>query len=204
MSSAVPISGTAIRGAPYLHRHWLSPIVYRHFIRTVVFLGAESTGKSTLTGAAAEATNTAFMHEYGRDYYAEKGGQLDLPDYMHIARTHQQLEDRALMEARDFLFVDTNALTTLFYSYYYNGAALPELHQIAHDSLSRYDLTFVCDTDIPFEQDGWRDSAILREKSQRMVLMDLNNRKIPYAIVSGNLQARLGAVLVRAGAVTKA
>lgn len=190
----VPISGTRIRLSPYENRRWLSPVVYRHFVRTVVFLGAESTGKSTLASKLAKASNSVFVHEYGRDHYAAKGGQLTLEDYVHIAKTHQEIEDERLMEAREVLFIDTNALTTLFYSYYYNGAALPELHEIAAKCLPRYDVTVVCDTDIPFEQDGWRDNAVLREKSQRMVLMDLNNRRVPHLVAQGSLAARVSTV----------
>jgi NadR type nicotinamide-nucleotide adenylyltransferase len=161
----------------------------------VVFLGAESTGKSTLTSHMAEHLDTAFVREYGRDHYAERDGKLTLDDYVTIARTHQQMEDSCLMEARGVLFIDTNALTTLFYSYYYNGGALPELHDIADRCVNRYDLTFVCDADIPFEQDGWRDNALLREKSHRMVLMDLNTRRVRYRLVSGSKDQRRAAVL---------
>ena len=45
------VSGTAIRADVHRHRGELDPRVYRHFVERVVFLGAESTGKSTLTGA---------------------------------------------------------------------------------------------------------------------------------------------------------
>ena len=44
----VPISGTQLRGDVHAFRHMLDPRVYRHFVRRVVLLGAESTGKSTL------------------------------------------------------------------------------------------------------------------------------------------------------------
>jgi NadR type nicotinamide-nucleotide adenylyltransferase len=189
-----PVSGTALRNDPFALRHFLSPTVYRHFVRTVVFLGAESTGKSTLTAAMAERRNTAFVHEVGRDYYAERGGVLTLHDYVEIARLHQRLEDERLMEARRFLFIDTNALTTLFYSYYYNGGALAQLHSVAAACLSRYDYSFLCAADIPFEQDGWRDTPALREKMQRMVLMDLVNRGIPYLPVAGSLDQRIATV----------
>lgn len=189
-----PVSGTRLRGSIYDFRQFLSPVVYRHFVRTVVFLGAESTGKSTLAAHMAEAMGSAYVHEHGRDYHAARGGVLDLDDYVTIAREHMAIEDQRLMEARDVLFIDTNALTTLFYSYYYNGAARRALHEIAETCLERYDYSFVCDADIPFEQDGWRDTAELRTKSQRMVLMDLNARRVAYVTVSGSIEARAAKV----------
>lgn len=191
----VPVSGTRLRGSMYDFRQFLSPVVYRHFVRTVVFLGAESTGKSTLTAHLAEAMGTAYVHEHGRDYHAARGGVLDLDDYVTIAREHMVIEDSRLMDARDVLFIDTNALTTLFYSYYYNGGARRPLHEIAEACLERYDYSFVCDADIPFEQDGWRDTAELRAKSQSMVLMELDARRVAYDTVSGSVAARADKVI---------
>ncbi len=45
----------------------LKPRVYRDLITNVVFMGAPSTGKTTLVKALAEQFNTVWMHEYGRD-----------------------------------------------------------------------------------------------------------------------------------------
>ena len=50
----VATSGTAIRGDVHGHRADLDSRVYRHFVERVVFLGAESTGKSTLTARMAD------------------------------------------------------------------------------------------------------------------------------------------------------
>ena len=50
----VPISGTEIRGDLFQYRGWLDPLVYSSLIHKVVFVGTESTGKSTLARACAE------------------------------------------------------------------------------------------------------------------------------------------------------
>ena len=44
----VPVSATAIREDPYTNREYIDPLVYRDLITKIVFLGAPSTGKSTL------------------------------------------------------------------------------------------------------------------------------------------------------------
>ena len=49
----VPTSGTAIRADVHADRRDLDTRVYRHFVERVVFLGAESTGKSTLAARMA-------------------------------------------------------------------------------------------------------------------------------------------------------
>ena len=47
----VPTSGTVIRSDPYAYRGWMDPLVYASLIERVVFVGTESTGKSTLAQA---------------------------------------------------------------------------------------------------------------------------------------------------------
>lgn len=170
--------------------HWLDPV------KKVVFLGAESTGKSTLARRMAQAFQTPFVAEYGREYYEQKGGVLTLEDYVHIAQRHRELEDTARLriaqtQGSGYLFIDTNALTTLFFSYYYNQGGLPALHQLANECKERYHYVFVCADDIPFEQDGWRDNALWRGRMQGLVLHDLDCRGIEYHLVYGSLAERV-------------
>src|SRR5829696_9000205 len=44
----LPVSGTEIRQDPFAFRQYLDPLVYRDLIVNAVFLGAPSTGKTTL------------------------------------------------------------------------------------------------------------------------------------------------------------
>lgn len=170
--------------------HWLDPV------KKVVFLGAESTGKSTLTQRMAQEFQTHFVAEYGREHYEQNGGVLTLPDYVQIAHKHREIEDNARLRIAQtkgggHLFVDTNALTTLFFSYYYNQGGLPELHKLANECKERYHYVFVCADDIPFEQDGWRDNAIWRGRMQGLMLHDLDCRGIEYSVVHGSLGERV-------------
>jgi HTH-type transcriptional regulator, transcriptional repressor of NAD biosynthesis genes len=186
-------------------RFWMQPI------KKVVFLGAESTGKSTLTEQVAKEFQMPFVAEYGREYYEQKGGRLTLEDYLTIAKEHRRLENKATItlakklkrfvdkktsslpntDARGYVFIDTNAITTLFFSYYYNQGGLAELHQLANDCKNSYHHIFVCADDIPFKQDGWRDNKVWRGRMQGMVLHDLDSRGIHYALITGNLEQRV-------------
>lgn len=189
---------------PYAHAslmQWVHPLVYKDLlhgsqpVQKVVFLGAESTGKTTLTRRMAAEFQTEPVSEYGREHYEQKGGVMALEDYVHIARKHRELEDRAVQEARrggrGYVFVDTNALTTLFFSYYYHQRALPELHKLADECQSRYHYVLVCADDIPFEQDGWRDNQTWRGRMQGLVLHDLDVRGTEYRVVHGTLEQRV-------------
>jgi HTH-type transcriptional regulator, transcriptional repressor of NAD biosynthesis genes len=191
---SVPASGSLVRGDVHGHRHLLDPRVYRHFVQLVVIMGAESTGKTTLAELLAEEFQTTWVPEYGRTHYEERGGRLDLADYVTIAEVHRQHEELAALSANRYVFCDTNAITTMFFSHYYNRDSLPALHDYANECRQRYAHVFVCDDDIPFEQDGWRDTLEWRTRMQGMVLHDLRVRSVPFTIVSGSLEQRVAAV----------
>lgn len=191
----VPASGTMIRSNVHAHRHFLDPRIYRHFVERVVFLGAESTGKTTLTRRMASELGTVHVDEYGRTHYEEQGGVLTLDDYVEIAHTHRRLEDEAILRANRWLFVDTNAITTMFFSHYYNGASLPRLRDLADDCAQRYQFHLVCAPDIPFEQDGWRDNEVWRARMHGMVRHDLAVRRIPDTVIQGSIERRVDQVV---------
>jgi HTH-type transcriptional regulator, transcriptional repressor of NAD biosynthesis genes len=189
--STVPVSGSMIRADVHAHRQFLDPIVAAHFVERVVLLGAESTGKTTLAALLADRFHTAWVPEYGREYYEERGGELGLDDYVVIAHRHREREDAAALHANRYLFCDTNAITTMFFSHYYNRDSRPELHRLADECADRYAHVFVCDDDIAFEQDGWRDSVEWRTRMQGMVIHDLRVRRIPFTLVRGTPADRL-------------
>ena len=111
---AVPISGTAVRSDPHRWRQYLDPRIYRHFVERVVFLGAESTGKSTLAERMAVEYKTVWVPEYGRELFEREGGTLELHHLEEIARVQHEREEVALLKANRYLFCDTNARTSVW------------------------------------------------------------------------------------------
>ncbi|SDN61297.1 nicotinamide-nucleotide adenylyltransferase, NadR type [Paenibacillus sp. yr247] len=188
----VPVSGTQVRNAPYENRHYLSPIVYKDMITKVVFLGAPSTGKTTLSSYLANHNNTVWMPEYGREYWEKHQVErrLSLGQLEEIAEGHLEREDNLVQNARDVLFVDTNAITTYMFSHYYHGSATLRLSQMAVDAASRYDLVFVCDTDIPYADTWDRSGDVQRLVFQKQIIADLKMWKIPYFLLNGTLEER--------------
>jgi len=67
--SKYPISASLIRKDPFVFRKYIHPRVYRDLITNVVFLGAPSTGKSTIAERMAKEFFTVWMPEYGREYW---------------------------------------------------------------------------------------------------------------------------------------
>ena len=90
--SYVPISATAIRMDAFGNRRFLHPIVYRDLITQVVFLGAPSTGKSTLTEELAKRHQTTWMPEYGREYWEanQEARRLTTSQLVQIAEEHRR------------------------------------------------------------------------------------------------------------------
>jgi len=190
---AVPVSGTALRADVHGLRAFLDPVVYAQFVRRVVILGAESTGKSTLTRALGEAFGTAWVREYGRDVYERERGALTPEHFLEIARGHRALEDEAIVSpgVREWVFSDTDAATTLMWSHLLTGTARPELHALADECRVRYAHAFVCGTDLPHEQDGWRANTEVRAVQQAFIRQDLATRRVPFTVLHGSVQERI-------------
>lgn len=183
-------SGTLIRSDVHRYRYMLAHDVYRSFVRRICLLGGESTGKSILSKALADVLDTAYVAEFGRDYWEEKNGVLTADDLLHIAREQVSREQQA--EANRYLICDTSPLTTLFYTLDQYGHAPQELHQLAE---RQYSLVVLCGAEFPFVQDGTRQGEAFRARQQAWYEQELSRRKIPYLSVSGSLQDRLGQIL---------
>lgn len=195
-----PISGTRIRVDPHAHRRWMHPLVHAHFVEKVVFLGAESTGKSTLAQSLSAALEEPHVEEVGRRLWVDADGDLPLADYVRICREHTALEDRAALEAKRFVFVDTNAITTQSYAFFFHGECPDDVRDYADRCRDRYAHTFVCRPDIPFDQDGTRVHPQVQQYQDGAIRNDLTIRNVPYTMVGGTLAERIAFVRRSIGA----
>lgn len=188
----VPVSATAIRSNPFNYRQFISPVVYKDLITNIVFLGAPSTGKSTMAEVMAKEFNTAFMPEYGREYWElhHVNRKLTRQQLVEIAEDHLEREDKLIQQSNRYLFTDTNAITTFMFSQYYHGDAEQRLINLAKQAETRYDLVFLCDTDIPYDDTWDRSGNVQRQTFQAEIIKDLHQRNINYILLSGNLEER--------------
>jgi HTH-type transcriptional regulator, transcriptional repressor of NAD biosynthesis genes len=167
---------------------------WRDRVHRVVLMGAESTGKSTLTERLAQEFNEPFVLEYGREVWQTKNGELEQSDYTHIAEHHRELEDSAILNARRFLFVDTNAITTAYLGSVYEGTVPDRVIELARAAETRDHHVFLLADDIPFEQDGWRDGTLWRSRSQSIIKYDLRSRGVHFTAILGDFESRVNQV----------
>lgn len=190
---AVPISGTALREKCFENRQYLSPVVYADLITKVCFMGAPSTGKTTLTQAMAQRYKTLWMPEYGAEYWLEHhvDRRITLEQFEAIAPEHNRREDELVLQSREYLFCDTNPITTYVFAKDYHGTAGPVLSRSAMEAEKRYDLFFLCDKDIPYADTWDRSGDQKRMWFQEQIVGDLAERRVPFFRVGGTISDRV-------------
>ena len=186
--AAVPISGTVLRDDPHTHRRFLHPRVYADFVERVCILGGESSGKTTLARALAAHLGTAWVPEYGRTLWEQRGGKLAFADMLHIGAEQLAQEAVLAQEARRWLVCDTSPLVTAFYSDALFGAVDPALVALARQP---YAATFVCAPEFAFVQDGTRIDAAFRRRQHAWYCAELDRRGTAYTLLSGSVEARV-------------
>lgn len=190
----VPISSTEIR--EWASRHWdyIPGVCKEYYTRKVLVVGGESTGKSTLVQNLALAYNTNFVTEVGRDTCDYAGGEeLMIAEdlYENFLRQKIHIMD-ASRNSNRILFVDTDALTTLFYSEFLLGNTkefikCEKLAQAIVD-ITKWDLVLFLEPTVEFVQDGTRNETIAkdREKYSNQIKKLFEKYEIPYSTISGD------------------
>lgn len=185
------VSGTAIRRDPMQHWAMLPRCVRPHYVRRVSLFGPESTGKSTLAARLARDLGTVHVPEFARAYLESRGGVFTRPELDVLAEGQVALEDALARDAHRVLVCDTDPLLTVVWSEVMHGEASRYVRDTA--AARRYDLTLLCEVDLPWVDDivrylpeeraGFfaRCEAVLRAAGRR------------YTIIRGSGEARVQA-----------
>ncbi len=160
--------------------------------RRLALLGGESSGKTTLAIALAQALHTAWVPEYGRELWERLRHTLDVQELLHVARHQVELEEAAAAQRSGWIVCDTTPLTTLQYCVHDHGQAPSELLSLAR---RRYDLTVVCEPDFDFVQDGCRRDDGFRTAQHAWTLAQLQAQGVPCLRARGAVPARVAQVL---------
>lgn len=188
------ISSVQIRDdGPYVHWDMIPKEVRPYFVKKVVVIGTESSGKSTLVQNLARVYNTSYVEEYGRTYYDRFKDSMSVTlesDYHEIAFEHKYHERMQARTANRVLFIDTEAIVTQYYSELYVGKNFDILTEVA--KLQDYDLHIYLEPDVKWVNDGMRvhgDQSI-REENNRKLKKMFDEAGIDYKTISGSYEER--------------
>jgi NadR type nicotinamide-nucleotide adenylyltransferase len=137
---------------------------------TVVVIGSECTGKTTLAAALAERFGAVWSREFAREYVGRKQAPPDASDVEPIGRGQLAGESRAEREAvaRGGLLVvrDTDLHSTVVYSRHYYGNCPRWIVDAARRRTG--DLYLLLRPDVPWVADGpYRDRP--DESARRLI-----------------------------------
>jgi HTH-type transcriptional repressor of NAD biosynthesis genes len=152
----IDISATRIRANPLKEWKYISREFRPNYVKKVVVVGAESSGKSTLVKDLGKAWNSPAVPEYGRIMTEIVGdNEWDITDFYTIVRRQQAMNYHAAMESETgIIFIDTEAYTTYLYCIEYLNAksdTLLKMHQ-----REEFDLVVLVPNNIPWVDDGTR------------------------------------------------
>jgi NadR type nicotinamide-nucleotide adenylyltransferase len=194
----VPINATKIRDIKSVQtiKEFVSKCVYDDIKPKYYFIGAPSTGKTTVSTKCADVFGGSYCKEYGRDYWFrfQKDHRLSMRDLENIAVGHNNLEDAACAGDNDCVFIDTNVITTFSYALYYFGKASSVLIDILQSSLYKYTHLFLCDEDIPFDDTWDRSGPKSRKEIQDINKTVLEQNRLDYVVLSGHPEKRIETV----------
>lgn len=199
--TTVLISGTAIRSMPWAvgETAWdelISPIVRASFVPRIAILGGESSGKTTLCARLSNQFSMRWVPEFGRTFTEQIGGTQNLvyEDLEYIGRTQIEHEIEVAKHVRlgDLLLCDTTPLTTMFYSVVMFNRSSSKLQSYAERKYAR---VYLCDINIPHENDGTRFDEAFRERAHDWYVRELCVRGVDYKLLTGTVDERVQQVL---------
>ena len=156
---------------------------------TVVLMGAESTGKTTLAAALAKHYKTTWAAEYLRLFVDNKGALPEESDVYAIAQGHLKLVAQMRPQARRVLFVDTDLFTTCVYQRIYFGSCPSDIEESALSH--RSGLYLFTEPDIPWEPDpGQRASPEERLRSHALLRAETKKHALNTVSVKGTRAER--------------
>ena len=150
-----------------------------------VLTGPESTGKTSLARSLADRFRAGFVKEQARGYLEGRSGYLP-SDLLAIA-DFQSAAEEAVAE-RDVGIADTDLQVVSIWWREKYGVLPTKLARAYRDQSPRCYL--LCEPDIKWQADPLRENPSDRERLFELYKQDLELRGLPFAIVSGDGDAR--------------
>ncbi|MNJ90334.1 Trifunctional NAD biosynthesis/regulator protein NadR [compost metagenome] len=167
--------------------------------KKVLIIGAESTGKSTLTHDLSlyyrkKGHLISDMQEFARSWIDHQlDGDMNRLKFEHITHFGKtQMELVRLVEEKvkrvSIIFSDTDAIVSSVFQKIYYDKIDEELLTIANNE--KWDLILFTQPDVPWVDDGQRDLGDRREEINEIFKKELEKRNFEYIEIKGNWEER--------------
>jgi NadR type nicotinamide-nucleotide adenylyltransferase len=158
-------------------------------LKRIAIVGPECTGKTSLATQLASICKTTWVPEFARTFLEKLGRPYIASDLIDIAKGQLDLEDSLAPTANKLLICDTNLLVIKIWSEFKYNSCHP---WILENVLSRhYDLYFLTDIDMPWEEDPQRENPEQREELFGLYKKALDDMMVKYILLSGNEEKRI-------------
>lgn len=153
----------------------------------IAITGPESTGKTTLAMALANALGGVFIPEFAREYLLQLNSAYTQKDLDIIAKGQLKLWNAS--NEKSIIVSDTEMLVMHVWSEVsYQNTSSFILKSLGKQSFDHY---FLCAPDIPWEEDPLREHPEMREELFEIYLSKLEELDFPFSIISGDEEYRL-------------
>lgn len=192
----IPVSSTKIRSNPFKCWDYIPNICKPYYTKKILFVGGESTGKSTIVQNLARAYNTNYLEEVGREVcdYAGSEDLMIANDFYEILLKHKTKEMELINQSNKLFFIDTDALTTKFFAQFLLDGEKQNAEGLANaiTKINDFDLIFFLEPTVAFVQDGTRNVKIEadREKYSKQIKKLFDEANLDYICLAGDYLSR--------------
>lgn len=192
----IDISSTDIRTNPFEYWEYIPNICKPYYVKKILLVGGESTGKSTLTENLALYYNTNHLEEVGREVcdYAGSEDMMIASDFHEILLKHKVKEMEVIKQSNKLLFVDTDAIITKFFGQFLLDEDQNTVDELADaiTHINSFDMIFFLEPTVAFVQDGTRNERIEaeREKYSNQIKELLDEAGTKYISLKGDYISR--------------
>jgi len=183
----IPIAASTIIEHPLHNWDFISTVAKPYFVKKIILLGTESTGKSTLAKNLAKHFKTVYVPEMARKILKKT---IDCkPEHLiAIADLHAKEIISQTKNANRLLFIDTDINITKSYSKYLFKQEIDVACWI--EEANRADFYIFLEPDCPFIQDGTRLEDMERNELSLFHKVQLKQAGISYFSIYGNWEER--------------
>ena len=158
----------------------------------IAVTGPESTGKTSLSMLVAETFDGAYIPEFSRSFLEKTNGFYEEQDLVTIALGQCEALSINISTGNHLLVSDTDMTVMKIWSQYKYGRVSKVIEKLYQDET--FDHLFLCDTDIPWEEDPLREHPESREELFTLYVELIQSKTKNFTIVKGSLEDRLSQV----------